>query len=109
MLQTFSNLPVFILIVLTAGGHVLATVGMKTTASGGSPAALVLVTLGLAGAVLAEIALLRQANLAMAFVLVSAFEALLVLSFAASLGETLSVVQGCGAAMVLVGLCVILN
>ncbi|WP_202075916.1 5-aminolevulinate synthase [Pseudooceanicola pacificus] len=108
-MQLFYHLPIYLLIVLTAAGHALATVGMKTAATGGSPTALVMVSLGLTGAVLAEIALLRHTNLAVAFVMIVAFEALLVLCFAASLGETLTAVQGLGAVLVLIGLAVILR
>ncbi|MDU9003667.1 5-aminolevulinate synthase [Sedimentitalea todarodis] len=93
-----------ILMALTASGYAIATLGMKLASYQLNALALVLMATGLAGAALAEITLLRQANLSVIYLGIIAVESLLVLSVAAVIGDRLTPVQLSGGAMVLVGM-----
>jgi uncharacterized membrane protein len=95
------------LIGLTAGGYAVATAGMKMITSGPSPASVSFVILGLIAAVFAEIILLRHASLPVIYVTIMAFETLLVLLFASSIGERPSFQQLSGAGLVLMGMVMI--
>ncbi len=92
-----------ILVVVTGGGYALATVGMKLASGmpGGMAAALIAV--GLAAAIMAEITLLRNAELPVVYLGIVVFETLLVLGWSAMAGGVLSGAQVAGAAMVLGG------
>lgn len=93
-----------ILMALTAVGYAIATLGMKLASDQLNALALALMATGLAGAALAEITLLRQANLSVIYLGIIAVETLLVLSIAALIGDRLTPVQLSGGALVLVGM-----
>ncbi len=91
------------LMTMTAVGYAVATLGMKLASEQLTTPAMALMVIGLAGAALAEIILLRQANLAVVYLGIIAFESLLVLLIAAAVGDTLGPRQLAGAAMLLLG------
>ncbi|MCB1312521.1 MAG: 5-aminolevulinate synthase [Sedimentitalea sp.] len=98
------------LLVLTGIGYAVATAGMKlSTGDGWTSVALALVVGGLLVAVLAEITLLRSANLAVIYLAIIAIETLLVLVFAAMIGDTLSPPQLAGAGLVLGGMALVMH
>ncbi|MEO9780212.1 MAG: 5-aminolevulinate synthase [Sedimentitalea sp.] len=93
-----------ILMALTASGYAIATLGMKIASDQINALALALMATGLAGAALAEITLLRQANLSVIYLGIIAVETILVLSVAALIGDRLTPLQLSGGALVLVGM-----
>lgn len=95
------------LMALTAGGYAIATLGMKIASDQMNALALALMAMGLAAAALAEITLLRQANLAVIYMGIIAVETLLVLTVAAIIGDRLTPLQLSGAALVLVGMALV--
>jgi small multidrug resistance pump len=103
MTAQFSMTTTLILMTLTAGGYAVATLGMKLASEQLNSLALALMTTGLVAAALAEINLLRNANLAIIYLGIISLETLLVLSFAAMIGDRLTLQQLSGAAFVLVG------
>lgn len=92
------------LILATAIGYAVMTVGMKATSSGHLHIGIFLAVLGFAAAFLAEIVLMRRIDLSMVYVLIVAAETILVLAYAAWIGEGLGIRQALGAGMVLLGL-----
>ena len=103
MTSSFASiLPVF-LVLLTAGGYAFATIGMKLSAETHSTSGIAIIILGLTGAALAEIALLRQANLPLVYLGVILGETMMVLAYAAWIREGLGAQQIAGAALVVVG------
>ncbi len=95
------------IITITALGYVVATVGMKLAAHGEMSVGLALALGGFAAAFLAEVALLRRADLSLAYVVVIGAETLLVLFLATMIGEGLNLRQTAGAVLVLTGLCIV--
>ena len=93
-----------LLIIITAFGYTLSTIGMKVIVTQGTALGWVLLVIGLGTFVIAEIELLRQTKLAVAYIAIMAAETLLVIGYSASLGEFLSLRQAVGAGMVMVGL-----
>ncbi|MBY6004748.1 5-aminolevulinate synthase [Salipiger bermudensis] len=100
-------LPAPTLVLGTAAGYAIATIGMKLSAQGHLPAGLSLAIAGFLGAFLAEILLMRRAELSVVYLAIIAAETLLVLGYASWIGEGLSLRQTLGAAMVLAGLAVV--
>ncbi|MDC0343412.1 5-aminolevulinate synthase [bacterium] len=103
--MTFS-LPVSVmmtLLLLAAGGYALATVGMKLASGSISIIAVMLIILGMTGATVAEVYLLRGADLPVIYLAIVTCETLLVLIYATYIGETLSLSQVSGGALVLSG------
>lgn len=98
-----------ILMILTAGGYAVATLGMKLASDQLNAQALTLIVIGLASAALAEIVVLRHANLAVIYLGIIAFESLLVLSISAVVGDTLSAQQVLGASLLLLGVGLVLT
>ena len=92
------------LIVITALGYTLATVGMKLVSQDIMTAGTTLLVLGFAVAILAEIALLRKTDLSVVYITIVASETLLVLFYAAMIGEGFGLRQASGALLVIVGL-----
>lgn len=92
------------LILATVLGYAVMTVGMKATADGQMVLGLAIALAGFAAAFLAEILLMRRLDLSMVYVLIVTGETVLVLAYAAWLGEGLGARQAMGAAMVLAGL-----
>lgn len=104
MTAQISMTTTLILMALTASGYAIATLGMKIASDKINALALALMATGLAGAALAEITLLRQANLSVIYLGIIAVETILVLSVAALIGDRLTPVQLSGGALVLVGM-----
>lgn len=86
-----------------AGGYALATLGMKLASDQLNTVALALMIVGFVAAAALEIVLLKNANLALIYIGIMVVESVLVMVFAAMLGDTLTVKQLSGAAMVLLG------
>ncbi|OWU83397.1 hypothetical protein ATO6_18235 [Oceanicola sp. 22II-s10i] len=108
-MQNILTAPTLVLILMSAAGYVMATAGMKAAATAWHSAATGMVVIGLTVAVIAEIILLRQASLAIVYVLILAAETVLVMVLAHTYGEGLTFVQGCGAALVIAGLCLVMS
>ena len=103
MLSSLPPLLPITLVLLTASGYAFATIGMKLSADTHWLSGIAIIVLGLAGAALAEIALLRQANLSLVYLGIILGETFLVLGYAAWLHEGLSLGQVAGAALVVIG------
>ena len=103
MTSNISTVLALILMIFTAIGYAIATVGMKMASDGVSALALGCITAGLCAAVLAEVTLLRHADLAVIYIGVVFAETLLVLAYAASVSGVLGLQQIVGAALVLSG------
>ncbi|MDP5362834.1 MAG: 5-aminolevulinate synthase [Paracoccaceae bacterium] len=93
-----------VLILITALSYTLATVGMKLVSQDIVPIGAALLILGLVVAVLAEIALLRKTDLSIVYITIVASETILVLLYAAMIGEGFGLRQATGAALVVAGL-----
>lgn len=93
-----------LLIAITAFGYTLTTIGMKVIVTQSSALGWLLLVLGLGTFVVAEIELLRQTKLAVAYIAILAAETLLVIGYSASIGEFFSLRQAFGAGLVMVGL-----
>ncbi|EPX80396.1 hypothetical protein [Salipiger mucosus] len=85
----FAHLPAPALIVATAPGYALATVGMKLATAGVAPFDISLIMFGFLAAALAEVLLLRRTGLSMIYIAIVAVETLVVLLYAAWIGEGL--------------------
>lgn len=91
------------LMMLTAAGYAVATIGMKLSSVTHSWSAVTIIALGLAGAAFAEIILLRQASLPMVYLGIIVVETLIIMTYAAWTHEGISSAQIGGAALVLAG------
>ena len=98
-----------ILMAVTAGGYALATIGMKMTVSVPGPVPVAIILIGLGGAALAEIALLRQATLPLVYFGIVVTETLLVLGYSAWIQNEVTLPQLCGAALVLMGFALVFS
>ncbi len=103
MSASIAFLPVLILMLITAGGYALATIGMTLSFDVPPALSIAIIALGLAGAVLAEITLLRHASLPLVYLGVVVTETLLVLIYAGWSHSGISLAQAGGAALVLAG------
>lgn len=103
--MTFPLNPALIalLLALTALGYAVATAGMKLASEHLSPLALGLLIVGFALAALAEVFLLRGAELTTIYVAVIAFETILIFALALFLGDAVTLKQVAGAVLVLGG------
>ena len=101
-LGSFHSVPS--LIVFSAMGYALSAVGMKSISVGALSAGIAALVIGLSVAVWAEVLLLRQTDLSTVYLTIIAAETLLVLAYAASIGDVLTLRQGAGAVLVFVGL-----
>ncbi|WP_133117357.1 hypothetical protein [Paramylibacter kogurei] len=101
MMLTFQN-PVF-LIALSALGYALATLAMKHMADTPSIWPLIFIIGFFALAILFEVIVLRQENLAFTYVAILALEAMLVVVISVFIGETLSMREITGGVIVLIG------
>lgn len=99
--------PLVFLIVVSALGYSVATIGMKVATTGVSMIALGLILAGFMAATLAEIVLLRNADLGVIYIMIIGVETLVVLSFAAFIGEGLSLRGMLGASFVLGGIALV--
>ena len=91
------------LLLLAAGGYAVATVGMKIASEGLSGLAFALPTIGFAAAVLAEIILLKQADLPVVYIAIVVAETALILVYSSMIGEMLNLRQMVGGGLVLAG------
>jgi drug/metabolite transporter (DMT)-like permease len=95
------------LIILTAVGYTVATIGMKLVSEDIVVTGFGVLSLGLVAAIIAEVALLRKTDLSVVYITIVASETLLVLIYASVIGEGFSIKQFGGAALVMVGLVVV--
>lgn len=93
----------FVLILIASIGYGAATIGMKAASTSVSLFAILAIAVCLAAAVLAEVVLLRQVHLGLAYVVILGVETVLVLITAYALGEGLGPRQMTGAMLVLIG------
>ncbi|WP_417721458.1 5-aminolevulinate synthase [Salipiger sp.] len=93
-----------LLILATAFGYALATIGMKTAADGHHIPGIVLGIIGFFIAGLSEIVLMRRLDLSLIYILIVAAETMLVLGYAMVIGEGFGLRQMAGAALMLAGL-----
>jgi len=96
-----------LLLIVTATGYAVATLGMKLAAGQTTPSALALIVFGLAAAAIAEIFLLRGSSMAVIYFGILAAESLLILAFALAIGDQISFQQLAGAALVLGGIAMV--
>lgn len=92
------------LILISALGYALSAVGMKALSVGQLAPGLSALMIGLGVAVWSEVLLLRHVSLSVVYMTIIGAETLLVLGYAASVGDSLTLRQGVGAAMVFTGL-----
>lgn len=95
--------PALFLMTITASGYALATIGMKLSAQSPPALSFAIIGLGLAGAALAEITLLRHASLPLVYLGIVVTETLLVLAYASWAHNGISLTQIGGAVLVLAG------
>ena len=92
-----------VLVGLCALAYAFATLAMKIAAHAPGVTPMLAIAVTLALAVLAELILMRQFPIAMVYLGILAAETVLVLVFAALIGEAMSLKQLAGAALVLCG------
>ena len=95
------------LILLTALGYVVATVGMKSASVGWLVPGAVLGVAGFAAAFAAEVVLMRQTHLSVLYIAILGVETILILALAFGLGEGFTTRQAAGAVLVVAGLVVV--
>ena len=93
-----------LLIVAAALAYSFATLGIKMASLTLSPPALAIIVFGFGLATMAEIHLLRRADLGVIYMMVIAVETIAVLTIAALIGEGLSLRQSLGAGLVVAGI-----
>jgi hypothetical protein len=103
MTYSLSALTAIALLVLTAAGYAIATIGMKLASGGISTASVIIISGGLLLAVAMEIILLRIGNMSLVYLGIVVAETTLVLTYAHSVGHGLNLPQMGGAALVLTG------
>lgn len=100
--------PRFVLLVAASAlGYAVATIGMKLASSSLTVVAIGLVVLGFVAATLAEVSLLRKADLGVIYITIVGAETLLVLSFAALIGEGPDLRTMAGAGLVVAGIALV--
>jgi len=102
-------LPLLVLMMVTAAGYAFATVGMQMSSAAQPSWGIPLIVLGLAGAALAEIALLRNASLPLVYLGIVVAETTMIMTYAAWSQNGLSLQQIGGAALVIVGFAMVCN
>ena len=95
--------PAMLLMTITASGYALATIGMQLSSRTPPALSFAIIGLGLAGAALAEITLLRHASLPLVYLGIVVTETLLVLAYASWAHNGISLTQIGGAVLVLAG------
>ncbi|MEX0309677.1 MAG: 5-aminolevulinate synthase [Tateyamaria sp.] len=103
MSTTLPHAFLLVLLLLAAGGYAVATVGMKIASEGFTLVAVILLAAGFAAAVVAEIILLRQADLPVIYIAIVVGETVLILGYSMLIGEMLNLRQLFGGGMVLFG------
>jgi hypothetical protein len=107
MTLTLTSFTAVTLLVLTASGYAIATIGMKIASNGMSAIALSIIAGGLLLAVVMEIVLLRIGNMSLVYLGIVVAETALVLTYAHSVGHGLNVAQMIGGGLVLAGVVVL--
>jgi small multidrug resistance pump len=105
--MSFLQTGTFGLILIAALGYSIATVGMKIGSTGLTVTAVLLMAGGLFAAAAAEVVILKSADLGIVFITIIGIETLIVLTYAAMIGEGLDLRQLGGAGMVLAGIAVV--
>ncbi len=95
------------LVITAALAYAIATAGIKWASDAPSPIALLLIVAGFGLATIAEVIVLRQADLGVIYIAIITVETLMVLTLAAFIGEGLNPKQMLGAAFVLVGIFIV--
>jgi len=95
------------LVVVSAFGYAIATIGMKLASNNWTAVALAIIVLGFVAATLAEVALLRKADLGVIYITIIGAETLMVMAFAAAIGEAPDLRTLGGAGLVIAGIAVI--
>ena len=95
------------LVITAALAYAIATAGIKWASDAPSPMALFLIILGFGLATIAEVIVLRQADLGVIYIAIITVETLMVLTLAALIGEGLNAKQLLGAAFVLTGIFIV--
>lgn len=95
------------LILVSAVGYALATLGMKLASTSLTVMAVLVICIGFLAAALAEISLLRHANLGVIYITIVGVETLLVLGIATVIGEGLDLRRLMGATFVVAGLALV--
>lgn len=96
-----------VLVVLSAVGYAIATVGMKLTSTSVTAVAVGVVITGFLMASFAEVALLRKADLGVIYITIIGAETLMVMAFAALIGEGPDLRTLGGAGLVIAGLALV--
>lgn len=94
----------WLLILAAALAYSFATLGIKMASWSLSPPAVAIIFAGFGLATVAEIHLLRRADLGVIYMTIIAVETIAVLSIAAVIGEGLNLRQSLGAGLVLAGI-----
>lgn len=92
------------LVVITALGYTVATIGMKVLSDQFAPVGAIILAVGFGAAIIAEIALLRKTDLSVVYITIIGAETMLVLIYATIIGEGFGLRQAVGATLVLVGM-----
>ncbi|MFW2544078.1 hypothetical protein ACN2XU_15700 [Primorskyibacter sp. 2E107] len=95
------------IVIATAAGYALATVGMKSAAEGNAQFGLSVAICGFAIALIAEILLMRRFDVSIVYVSIIAAETVLVLAYAHHIGEGLGLRQMAGALLVIGGIALV--
>ena len=96
-----------LLVVVSALGYAIATIGMKLASTNVTGVAVAVIVAGFVAATLAEIVLLRKADLGVIYITIIGAETLMVLAFAALIGEGPDLRTLGGAGLVLAGIALI--
>jgi len=96
-----------LLVIIAALGYAGATIGMKMGSASVTAMAIAVIIAGFVAAAVAEVVILRSADLGLVYIAIIGVETLVVLSYAWWIGEGLSLRQIGGAGMVLAGLAVV--
>lgn len=96
-----------VLVVISAFGYAIATIGMKLASTSVTAVALGVIVTGFVAAALAEIVLLRKADLGVIYITIIGVETLMVLAFAALIGEGPDLRTLGGAGLVIAGIALI--
>lgn len=95
------------LLLIAAFGYSIATMGMKIGSTGLTFLAIALMAIGFLAAAASEIVILRTADLGIVYITIIGIETLIVLSYAAMIGEGLDLRQMTGAGLVMAGIAIV--
>ena len=96
-----------LLVIVSALGYAIATIGMKLASTNVTAVAVGVIVAGFIAATLAEVVLLRKADLGVIYITIIGAETLMVLAFAALIGEGPDLRTLGGAGLVLAGIAII--